>query len=68
MRSDSLESWKNMEKENTVSVSSNATGMSLEGEWPTAPQRAAIVELVKKAHTPVLVDPSVMQMIVDRCV
>lgn len=65
VRSDSLESWKNMEKENTVSVSSNATGMSLEGEWPTAPQRAAIVELVKKAHTPVLVDPSVMQMIVD---
>lgn len=65
VRSESLEKWKEMEKNSIVSIGSNANDISLEGQWPAASERAELVELVKKVRTPVIVDQSVMQMIVD---
>lgn len=65
VRSESLEKWKAMEKETVVIVSHSSDERSLEGAWPTLSQRAELIEMVKNAGTPAVVDPSVMQMIVD---
>lgn len=65
VRSESLEKWKDMEKETIVSVSSSASETMLEGAWPSKSQRAELIEMVKNVRRPAMVDPSVMQMIVD---
>lgn len=65
VRRDSLDKWRAMEKDAMVSISSQNSEASLEGAWPVRERRDEIIDLVLKAETPVTVDQSVMQMIVD---
>lgn len=59
-----LESWKGLERSVTIGTGWS-DGYSLMGDWPKQEQREQLVKMVTSLTTPVTVDQTMMQMIVD---
>lgn len=65
VRSDSLEAWKEIQKDFSWVFSASNSGFELTGEWPTLPERERILELVKTVEIPAEINQQIMQMVVD---
>lgn len=65
VRTDSLESWADIEKGISTSTSMHGTDVRLEGEWPNRQKREDIINIVRLASVPVVVDESLIQIVAE---
>lgn len=65
VRTDSLESWADMEKDISTSTSMRGTDVRLEGKWPDRQKRENIIGIVRLASVPAAVDESILQIVAD---
>ena len=64
VRTGSLDTWIDMEKDVSVGLSSG-DGIMLSGEWPDVQKRTEIIDFVRMAEIPVVIDQQVLQMVID---
>lgn len=65
VRTDSLESWGDMEKDISTSTSMRDSDVRLNGEWPKRQEREDIIGIVRLASVPAVVDESILQIVAD---
>ena len=65
VRTDSLESWADMEKDISTSTSMRGTDVRLDGKWPDRQKRENIIGIVRLASVPAAVDESILQIVAD---
>ena len=63
VRSGSLDSWAETEKDLSSSMSMNGLDLVLSGAWPAKPQREELLALVRTADTPAMPDPQLLKLI-----
>lgn len=64
VRTGSLDTWIDMEKDISVGLSSGE-GIMLSGVWPDEQKRTEIIDFVRIAEIPVVIDQQVLQMVID---